>query len=219
MIIVPGIDKETYDQTIKFFENILKVLHPFMPFITEELWHDDLLGKRTEYDCCIIAQLPNYGEINAHLLTQIEVVKQAITQIRNIRNNKKLSPKEKLSLSIKANSTIPYKSFEPIITKLGNISILDIVNDKLTGAISFMIATDEFYVPMRENLDTVAESIRLQKEREYLTGFLKSVNSKLVNERFMSNAKPAIIEVELKKKADAEAKLKILEENLSALAN
>ncbi len=213
------IDKETYDQTIRFFENILKILHPFMPFITEELWHDDLFGGRTEYDCCIIAQLPNYGEINAHLLGEIEIVKQAITQIRNIRNNKKLSPKEKLPLSIKANSTVPYKSFEPIITKLGNISKLDIINDKLTGAMSFMISTDEFYVPLNENLDAVAESIRLQKEKDYLTGFLQSVNFKLGNERFMSNAKPDIIEVELKKKADAEAKLKILEESLSALAN
>jgi valyl-tRNA synthetase len=213
------IDKETYDQTIKFFENILKILHPFMPFITEDLWHDDLFGNRSEYDCCIVAQLPKNGEINAHLLGEIEIVKQIITQIRNIRNNKQLSPKEKLPLSIKANSTVPYKSFEPIITKLGNISDLDIVNDKVSGAMSFIISTDEFYVLLNENLDPVAEGIRLQKEKEYLVGFLKSVNSKLVNERFMSNAKPSIIEIELKKKADAEAKLKILEENLSALAN
>jgi valyl-tRNA synthetase len=212
------IDRETYQSTITFFENILKVLHPFMPFITEELWHEDLFGERAEYDCCIIAQLPDSGKINTRLLAEVEAVKQVITQIRNIRNSKQISPKETLSLSVKANSKISYKDYELIIAKSANISTLDIVFDKIIGAASFMVSTDEFYVPLNENLDPIAETARLQKEKEYLTGFLKGVNSKLENERFMSNAKPAIIEVELKKKADAEAKLKILNENLSALA-
>jgi len=213
------IDRETYQYTTRFFENILKILHPFMPFITEDLWHDELFGERAIYDCCIVAQLPTYGQINTQLLTETEVIKQVITQIRNIRKNKQISPKDALTLSIKVNSTIPYKQFDPIITKLGNINAIDIVMDKVSGAMSFLASTDEFYVPLNENLDPIAESLRLQKEKEYLTGFLKSVNSKLSNERFMSNAKPEIIEVELKKKADAEAKLKILEENLSALAD
>ena len=212
------IDRETYNHTIKFFENILKILHPFMPFITEELWHEELFGERAEYDCCIVAQLPEYGQINTRLLAEVEAVKQVITQIRNIRNSKQISPKETLSLSVKANSEIPYKEYELIIAKSANVSTLDMVFDKVSGAASFMVSTDEFYVPLSENLDPVAESARLQKEKEYLTGFLRSVNSKLENERFVSNAKPAIIEIELKKKADAEAKLKILEENLSALA-
>jgi valyl-tRNA synthetase len=213
------IDSETYNYTVAFFENILKVLHPFMPFITEELWHDELFGERTAYDCCIVAQLPNYGKINTRLLADTEAVKQIITQVRNIRNSKQISPKEALQLSIKENSNVPYKTYENIIKKLGNISTLDIVADKIAGAVSFMVLTDEFYVPLTESLDPVAESERLQKEKDYLTGFLKSVNLKLGNERFMANAKPDIIEVELRKKADAEAKLKILEDNLAALAN
>ena len=212
------IDSETFNYTVTFFENILKVIHPFMPFISEELWHDGLFGERAEFDCCIVAQLPNNGQINARLLSEVEVVKQVITQIRNIRNNKQISPKEQLELSVKANSGIAYKNYGAVITKLGNISTFNIVNEKVAGAVNFMASVDEFYVPLNENLDPVAECGRLQKEKGYLIGFLRSVNSKLGNERFMANAKPEIIEVELKKKADAEAKLKILEDNLAALA-
>jgi len=221
-MIKPGleqpIDNETYNQTIKFFENILKILHPFMPFISEELWHDELFGQRAEYDCCIVAQMPTNGQINAQLLAEVEIVKQIITQIRNIRDNKKIPRKEKLALSIKVNSNIDYRKFEPIIAKLGNISILGNVNDKIGGALRFMVSIDEFCIPVNEGLDPLAERARLQKEKEYLIGFLRSVNSKLANERFMNSAKPEIIAVELKKKTDAEAKLKILEENLLTLA-
>ena len=213
------IDSETFGETVKFFEDILKVLHPFMPFITEDLWHDEaMFGERTTYDCCIVAQLPKYGQIDTQLLKEVEFVEQVITQIQNIRNGKQISPKEKLALSVKENSGISYKKYEPIIIKLGNISTLDIVNDKVSGAMQFMVSTDEFYVPLEETIDPVAECAKLQKEKDYLTGFLRAVNSKLGNERFMSNAKPEIIEVELKKKADTEAKLKVLEEGLSSLA-
>ncbi len=212
------IDNETYNCTIVFFENILKVLHPFMPFITEELWHDELLGERAENDCCIVAQLPTNGKINSQLLSEVETIKQVITQIRNIRKSKQIPDKEKLELSIKENSTVVYKNYEQVITRLGNISMMNIVNDKISGSINFMVTIDEFYIPFNESVDPISECTRLKKEKEYLTGFLKSVNSKLGNERFMSSAKQEIIQVELKKKADAEAKLKILEENILALA-
>ncbi|HEY8928452.1 MAG TPA: valine--tRNA ligase [Mucilaginibacter sp.] len=212
------IDAGTYSATISFFENILKILHPFMPFLTEELWHDELFGERAALDCCIVAQLPKGGQINTRLLEDIEMVKQVIAQIRNIRNAKQIPPKEKLPLSVKANSGVAYKNYELIITKLGNLNAFGFTSDKLDRAAGFMVSTDEFYVPMEENIDPVAECAKLQKEKEYLEGFLKSVNSKLGNERFMANAKPEIIDIELKKKADAEAKLKILEENISALA-
>ena len=212
------IDKETYGITITYFENILKILHPFMPFITEELWHDELFGERAKLDCCIVAQLPSNGEINAQSLSSIEIIKQVIAQIRNIRNNKQLSPKETLELFVKASQSINYKLYEPIIIKLANTSPLNLVIEKVSGAISFMVNTDEFFIPLKEDIDPVAECAKLKKEKEYLDGFLRAVNSKLGNERFMSNAKPEIIEVELKKKADAEAKLKILEDNLADLA-
>ncbi|MDB5137759.1 MAG: valine--tRNA ligase, partial [Mucilaginibacter sp.] len=213
------IDRETYEHTIVFFEDILRILHPFMPFITEELWHDELFGARTQLDCCIVAQLPGIEQINAQLLQETEIVKQVITDIRNTRNSKQISPKEALALSVKANSGISYDKYKAIICKLGNISDFNIVNDKVSGAISFMVSNDEFFIPLDENIDPVAETERLNKEKEYLHGFLKSVEMKLGNERFVQNAKPEIVENELRKKADAEAKLKIIGDNLAALAN
>jgi valyl-tRNA synthetase len=218
-VYLQPIDSETYKRTIAFFENILKILHPFMPFITEELWHDELFGERDRLDCCIVAQLPINGEINSRLLADVENVKQIITQVRNIRNSKQISPKEALVLSVKANSGINYLAYKAILSKLANLSELNFVNDKVTGASSFLVSTDEFFVPLNENIDVAAETERLQKEKDYLIGFLRSVDAKLTNERFMSNAKPEIIEAEQKKKADAEAKLKIIEEGLSGLAN
>ncbi len=213
------IDRETYDQTIVFFENVLKILHPFMPFITEELWHDELFGERSEMDCCIVAQLPEIEQINTQWLNDTEIVKQVITDIRNVRNSKQISPKEALTLSVKVNSGINYGQYETIIRKMGNINQFDIVNEKVNGAASFMVSKDEFYIPLTENIDPAAETERLNKEKEYLHGFLKSVEAKLGNERFMNNAKPEIIDNELKKKADAEAKLKIIHDNLASLAN
>ena len=189
-----------------------------MPFITEELWHDEIFGTRAESDCCIIAQLPTFGEINTQLLADVEIVQQIVSQVSNIRNSKQISPKEKLQLSVKANSNFPYKKYEPIITKRSNIGVFDAVTDKISGAASFMVINDEFFIPLNEALNPGVECEKLKKEKEYLIGFLKSVNSKLTNERFMSNAKPEIIEIELKKKADAAAKLKIIEENLMDLA-
>jgi valyl-tRNA synthetase len=217
-VYLQPIDKATYAATVQFFENILKVLHPFMPFLTEELWHDELFGGRTQMDCCIVAQLPNIGEINARLLNDVEIVKDVITSIRNTRKTKQIADKEPLELFVKTNTDINYKQYQAIISRLGNISQFSTVTDKVAGAINFLASTDEFYIPFSESLDPVAERIRLEKEKEYLNGFLKSVNAKLLNERFMSNAKPEIIEVEQKKKADAEAKLSILEDNLAALA-
>ncbi|WP_184546351.1 valine--tRNA ligase [Mucilaginibacter sp. FT3.2] len=213
------IDGATYRATIKFFENILKVLHPFMPFLTEELWHDELFGQRVEKDCCIVAQLPNIGEINTQLLAEVEIVKIILTQIRNIRNTKQLSPKEALELSYKSNSGINYLKYQAIIAKLGNISQFAAVADKVAGAVNFIASTDEFFIPLSQSLDPAAERARLEKERDYLLGFLKSVNAKLNNERFMANAKPEVIEVEQRKRADAEAKLSIIQQNLEDLAD
>ncbi|NCD67940.1 valine--tRNA ligase [Mucilaginibacter agri] len=212
------IDSATYKATISFFEDVLKLLHPFMPFITEELWHDEIFGERTESDCCIVAKMPTVGQINPQLISEIESVKQIISGVRNIRNSKQISPKESLELAVKANSTINYNAYLPMVTKLGNVSKISFVTEQIQGAASFMVLTDEFYIPLAENVDPVAENARLQKEMEYLKGFLKSVDAKLSNERFMQNAKPDIIENEQKKKADAEAKLKLIQDSLAALA-
>jgi valyl-tRNA synthetase len=214
-----AIDRETYEATVNYFQDILKVLHPFMPFITEELWHDGIFGERSTYDCCIVAQMPLVGQINTQLAADVEVIKQLVADIRNTRNSKQLSPKESLELMIKANSGINYNNYQSIITKLGNISAVTFVADKVAGAANFLVGTDEFYIPMGNSIDIAAETERLQKEIEYQEGFLKSVSAKLSNERFVQNAKPEVVENEQKKKADAEAKIKILKENLASLAN
>jgi len=211
------IDATTHAATVAFFENILKTVHPFMPFLTEELWHDELFGERNESDCCIVSQQPAVGEINLKLLSEINTVKEAITEIRNTRNVKQISPKEALPLSIKSNSEINYENYKPILIKLGNLSSMDFVTEKITGAVGFIAGTDEFFIELANNLDAEAERERIQKELDYLQGFLKSVNAKLSNERFVQNAKSEIVASEQQKKADAKAKIAILEEGLAGL--
>ncbi|MGI4727471.1 MAG: valine--tRNA ligase [Janthinobacterium lividum] len=211
------IDAETHAATVRFFENILKIVHPFMPFLTEELWHDNLFGERAELDCCIVAQQPKVGEINLKLLNEISTIKEVVSEIRNTRNIKQISPKEALPLAIKSNSEIDYKTYVPILSKLGNLSEVNFIQDKLSGAANFIAGTDEFFIELANNIDVEAERERIQKELVYLQGFLKSVTAKLSNERFVQNAKAEIVANEQQKKADAEAKIVILEESLAGL--
>jgi len=211
------IDAESYQATVAFFEQIIKLLHPNMPFLTEELWHDDLFAERGEMDCCIVASFPEAGEIDEKLLKEAEVIKTVVAEIRNVRNQKQISPKEALPLSLKVNSDIDYEKWLNIVFKLANVSEAEIVNDKIAGATAFMAGKDEFFIPLSENIDVEAERIRLNADLVYLQGFLKSVDAKLSNERFVQNAKPEIISNERNKKADAEAKIKIIEESLVML--
>lgn len=211
------IDAATKAVTIKYFEEILKLLHPFMPFLTEELYHDELFGERTEMDCCIVANYPVVGKADEQLLKEAELIKDLISEIRNVRNTRQISPKEALPLSIKVNSGLNYETWTDVIFKLANVSEIELVNDKIAGAASFMVGNDEFFIVLNENIDLAAEKERLTKELEYLVGFLKSVDAKLSNERFVQNAKPEIIANERNKKADAESKISIIKESLTIL--
>src|SRR5690606_7897953 len=212
-----SISKETFEITRSFFERILTLIHPFMPFISEELWHDELFGERSELDCCIVATYPKSQPFDQSILKEFKQLQSIITEIRNIRNAKQISPKEPLSLFYKEGSTVDYKDCEFLISKLANLSELTLVKENPTSAISFLIGRDEFFVPISQNVDPEAEKERIQKEIEYLTGFLKSVNAKLSNERFVQNAKPEIVLNEQNKKADAEAKLTSLMESIASL--
>ncbi|KQC02294.1 valine--tRNA ligase [Pedobacter sp. Hv1] len=211
------IDAETKKISIHYFEEILKLLHPFMPFLTEELYHDELFGERTEMDCCIVASYPTIGATDEQLLKEAELIKELISEIRNVRNTRQISPKDGLPLSIKSNSDLAYEKWTNIVFKLANISEVELVNDKISGAASFMVGKDEFFIVLNENVDLDAEKERLTKELEYLQGFLKSVDAKLSNERFVQNAKPEIIANERNKKADAESKINIITESLALL--
>ncbi|WP_129716538.1 valine--tRNA ligase [Pedobacter sp. SYP-B3415] len=211
------IDQQTYEATVSYFEKIVCLLHPFMPFLTEELYHDEIFGKRAELDCCIVAAYPRAAAADSAMLKDAEVIKNLVAEIRNVRNQKQLSPKEALNLQIKVNSGLDYERWLNIVFKLANIAEVEFVNDKIPGALSFRAGTDEFFIPMEENIDAEAERERLNTELVYLQGFLKSVEAKLGNERFVQNAKPEIVQNERNKQADALAKIKIIEESLALL--
>jgi valyl-tRNA synthetase len=209
------IDKETFDSTIVFLEKILKVLHPFMPFITEEIWH--LIKERKEKDCIIVAEWPKTENRNVEIIQHFEVVMEVITNIRNIRKQKNISPKEKLQVFEKVNQGPIIKTYDDIIVKLCNLSSFEYVNEKVENAFSFVLKHAEFFVPLSQNIDIDAEKERLAKDLDYNKGFLKSVQAKLANEKFVANAKPELLENERKKQADALAKIKAIEEQLAAL--
>ncbi|MCA6436457.1 MAG: valine--tRNA ligase [Bacteroidetes bacterium] len=207
------IDKVTYDATINFLEQLLKIMHPWMPFITEEIWH--LLEQRTEEDCIIVAKWPKIGAIDKKQLSTFEVAKELIAQVRNVRAQKQISPKEKLEVFEKSEATHSY--FDDTVIKLANLSGYNYTKVKVEGAFAFQIKTTEFFIPLANNINVDEERARLQKELSYNKGFLESVMKKLSNEKFVANAKPEILEAENKKKTDAESKINTIEEQLRAL--
>ncbi len=207
----------TLAQTTAFFSDLLKLVHPFMPFITEELWHDELFGTREETDCCIVAPYPEAGVADESLIRDFQVLQQLISEVRNVRNSKQISPKEALPLTIHAGSGTDYRRYESLVTKLANINQVSYNGDRPRGAVAFLIGTDEFFITVAQQVDAEAERARIGQEIEYLEGFLRSVNAKLDNERFVQNAKPEIVQNERNKQADAETKIRILKENLREL--
>jgi valyl-tRNA synthetase len=208
------IDKSTYGATIKFLEDLLKVMHPWMPFITEEIWH--LIKERDEKDCVIVGEWPKTLEkTDAKQLAEFEVCKELVTMVRNVRAQKQISPKEKLEVIERSSAERSY--FDNVIVKLANLSAFNYSKDKVEGAFSFVVKTTEFFIPLANNLNKEEEKQRLIKELDYNKGFLKSVQVKLANEKFVANAKPEIIAVERKKESDALSKIKALEEQIAAL--
>lgn len=210
-----AIDRETYDKTIFFFENLLKILHPFMPFITEEIWH--LIKQRNENECIIISKWPNIENYDKNILEKFDTLIQLVASVRNFRNQKGISPKEKLEIFQYSHKEVNYSEIDPIAIKLCNLSKYGYTNSKLDGAYTFLIKTMEFFIPLNGNIDKAAEIERLNKELEYNKGFLESVLKKLNNEKFISSAPQKVIEIERKKQADAEAKIKAIKEQLMAL--
>ncbi|QNF31936.1 valine--tRNA ligase [Adhaeribacter swui] len=210
------IDGETYERTITFFENLMKLLHPFTPFITEELWHE--LRERQAKDYIIVACWPEVKAVETEIIQNMDKAMEVVAGIRNVRNSKNIPNTKALALSVKTADTGLINEFQLIIQKLANISEINFVENALENAISFVQGASEFFIPMEGNVDVAAERERLQKELEYTKGFLISVDKKLSNERFVSGAPEAVLEKERQKKADAEAKIQALEESLAAIA-
>jgi valyl-tRNA synthetase len=212
------IDQTTYDTTINFFEKILKVMHPFMPFITEEIW--SLIKEREEKENIIVADWPQVQNINQQLIGDVEVMKELVVSFRALRNQKGISPKEILDLHTPNPSPIgPYLS--GILKKFVNSNIVfgqdSERNLKLDNLFPFMVREFQFYMSSPKPINIESEKERLKKELDYNKGFLQSVQKKLANEKFVQNAKPEVIEIEKKKQADAESKIKALEEQLASL--
>jgi len=211
------IASETLEMVKSFFQRILTLVHPFMPFLTEELWHDELFGTKEEKDCIIVAEFPKVSAFDEHIIKDFAVAQQIISEVRNIRNSKGISPKVALPLAINPQSDIDLAQYITIITKIANLEAVTFVTEKVAGATSFLAGKDECFVLLENNIDVDAERERIEKELDYLKGFLVSVDKKLSNERFVQNAKPEIVENEKSKKADAEAKIKILQDSLATL--
>ncbi|OEK06227.1 valine--tRNA ligase [Roseivirga misakiensis] len=210
------IDPATHQVTLNLFEKLMKVLHPFMPFISEEIWSN--IRPREEGQDLIVSSWPVIGDVDEKMISQADKVFELVSQIRNARSSKGLSPKEALDLYIKSTDESAYEAFNGVIKKLGNIGKLEFTNEKVDNAISFVIKADEFYLPMQEGtIDVEQEKVEITKELEYTRGFLNSVNKKLSNERFVNNAPEAVVASEKKKQADAESKIKVLEEKLASL--
>jgi valyl-tRNA synthetase len=210
------IDKVTFDHAKEFFEQVVKILHPFMPFISEEIWHN--FEDRDKENYLIIAAWPKAEEADQTLLKEGELAFEVVTQIRNIRNAKLLSPKVKLDLQVRTKSPAKFDNFSSIISKMSNLGDFSFVEQKPDNASGFVIKGDEFFVPLEEEVDSEKEKEMLQKELDYTRGFLNSVSKKLSNERFVNNAPEQVIANERKKMADAEAKITALEEQLKAIA-
>ena len=210
------IHKDTLHKTIAFFEDLLKVLHPFMPFITEELWHE--LKDRNAEDCLIISPWPQVSAANENIINESIYAFAIIGEIRNFRNTKGISPKESLRLIVKSEEKNLIESFWPVINKLSNLHEISFSDTNVAQASGFVIKSTEFYIPLEGKIDSAKERETLLKDLEYQRGFLSSVEKKLSNEKFVNSAPPQVIEMERKKKQDAETKIKAYEEALSNLA-
>ncbi|MFN5844418.1 MAG: valine--tRNA ligase [Flavobacteriia bacterium] len=217
-MVKPGyeqpIDSKTLESTKDFFERILKVLQPFTPFVAEELWH--LIRERKEGEDIIIAEWPRAVAFDQGVLNSFEKAEEVITNIRNIRKQNNIANKVKMDLFVKKNSDLD-SSFDPVIVKMGNLTQLEYVSDKVANSNSFLVASNEYYVPFGETIDLEAEKQKLTTELDYTKGFLQSVQKKLQNEKFMAGAPDQVVLSERKKEADALSKIAILEEKLSSL--
>jgi valyl-tRNA synthetase len=210
-----AIDKKTVDQTYALFEKLLKILHPFMPFLTEEVWH--WLGdKSTPEQALIVAQWPVAGEVNSHLLSEFESLKEIVGGVRTIRKDNGIPHKDKLEMKVQRAEEYP-AHLEAAVVHLTNLESVSEVEEKVEGAFGFMVGRHRFYVPFSSGFDIEAEKAKIQKDLDYQLGFLKSVRGKLSNERFVSGAPEAVVANERNKESDAVAKIALLEEKLADL--
>ncbi|GAB3984716.1 valine--tRNA ligase [Spirosoma terrae] len=217
-LIKPGfeqpIDRATYEATINFFEQLMCLAHPFMPFITEEIWQE--IRERSEGTSICVSAFPKANDADTKILTDFETLFEIISSVRNIRNAKQISPKTELPLAIKTSASERFNALELLIQKMANVSAISYVAEKADG-LSFLIKGDEFFVDIASEIDVEQEIAATQKELEYNVGFRDATLKKLSNEKFVANAKADVVDRERQKLADAEAKIQALEQRLRDL--
>ena len=217
-MVKPGyqqpIDLKTFNLIIEAFENNLKVLHPFMPFITEEIWHQ--IADRTIEEALIVSSYPSVKPINSEILKDFEIASEVISGIRTIRKEKNISFKETINLSV-INNIEASTSFDSVIKKMGNIESLDYISEKMDGALTYRVKSNEYFIPMVGAINVEEEIAKLTEELKYTEGFLRSVQGKLKNERFVNNAPEKVITMERQKEADALAKIETLKSSMKGL--
>ena len=208
-----GIHSSIHSAAISYFDNLLHLLHPFMPFITEELWQQ--MYEREEGESLMVCPLTINTYVDGEAVRQFEVVKEVISNVRSIRLQKNIAQKETLELQVVGEN--PIAEFKPVIMKMCNLSAIDVVDTKTEGAASFMVGTTEYAVPLGNMIDVEAEIARMEAELKHKEGFLQGVMKKLSNEKFVNNAPAAVLELERKKQADAESIINSLKESIAAL--
>ena len=206
------VDRATYDATLGFFDTLLRLLHPFMPFITEELWQH--LAERKDGESIMVAQLPAIKEVDESVISSVDVAKEIISGVRTVRLQKSIPNKEKLTLDVVGSADVPAKA---VVMKLANLSEIVNVAEKEPMTAAFLVGTVEYAVPLGNNIDVEEELKKLEADLKYNEGFLQSVLKKLGNEKFVNNAPAKVIEMERKKQADAEAKIAALKDSIAAL--
>ena len=217
-MVKPGfqqpIDRATFDAIIRAFENNLKVLHPFMPFITEEIWHQ--IAPRTQEEALIISRYPSKDPVNISVLNDFEIASEVISGIRTIRKEKNISFKEPIKLFV-INNIGASPSLDAVIKKMGNVEHLEYISEKIGGALTYRVKSNEYFIPMEGSVNVENEIEKLSNELTYTEGFLKSIQAKLTNERFVNNAPEKVVASEKQKEADALAKITTLKNSLSSL--
>ncbi len=209
------IDKKTIDATMNFFDRLLKLLHPFMPFISEEIWHQ--IEERKEGDSILLTSMPKAEKYSAEIIDLFEATKETIAKIRSIRKDKNIAMKETLELFVKPNEAKHNADFDTVITKLCNLSKIEITKEKVENATGFMVRTSEFFVPLEGLINVEEEIQKLQKELLRAKNLMKGTLKKLDNKRFVDNAPAKVIEMERKKLADAETRIKAIEAQINTM--
>ena len=208
-----SISQEVYEKTVAYFDNLLQLLHPFMPFVTEEIYHQ-LKERKTDL---MVSQYAEATNLNRTLLSEGSFLKEIITAIRDARNKNQLKQKDAIKLHIETGNKDLYQSIENILANQVNAESIQYTTAQVANTITVVVQKDKIYIESTADIDTTAQKQKLQKDLDHLKGFLQSVNKKLGNEKFVQNAKPEVIAIEKKKKADAEEKIKLIEESLSTL--